>query len=167
MRVGIALGSNLGDRAVHLQNAVAAIRSVARPPILISRVYETAPVNCPPDSENFLNAAIEIEWEGVIRDLFKILQDIEKRFGRSEIRGKNAPRSIDLDILYGENLVLNDPDLQIPHPRIFERIFVLAPLCDMIPDRRIADRSSTLHQDMEALRKSDFSSIKESNVTLH
>lgn len=136
MRVGIALGSNVGDRAAHLRNAIRALENLGQPPILVSRIYETVPVDCPPGSGNFLNAAVEIGWESDVRDLMNCLQIIEIEFGRATIRPRNSPRPLDLDILYADHLTIDEPDLRVPHPRMFERAFVLGPLRDIVPHFR-------------------------------
>jgi len=143
MRVGIALGSNLGNRAAQLRAAVAAIRAFAEPPILLSHVYETAPVDCPPGSPAFLNAAMEIGFSGEIHDLLLRLQAIEQAQDRPAVHGRNSPRTVDLDILYADNLTLETPELTLPHPRLMERAFVLRPLCDFAPNRMLPGHAVT------------------------
>jgi 2-amino-4-hydroxy-6-hydroxymethyldihydropteridine diphosphokinase len=146
MRVGIALGSNLGDRAARLRAAVAAIRAFAEPPILVSRVYETAPVDCPPGSPAFLNAAIEISFFGEIHDLLHRLQSIEQAQDRPAVHGRNTPRTVDLDLLYADDLTLDTPNLTLPHPRLMDRSFVLRPLCDIAPNRRLPSQTNTFSE---------------------
>ena len=137
MRVGIALGSNLDDR---LENLRAARRHLFalhedRGPFLCSRIYETEPVDCPPGSAPFLNAAIELASTLPPLDLLKKLQAIEHLLGRPLNHAHHAPRTIDLDILYYDNLAFTLPELTLPHPRITERAFVLHPLADIAPTR--------------------------------
>jgi 2-amino-4-hydroxy-6-hydroxymethyldihydropteridine diphosphokinase len=137
MRVGIALGSNLDDR---LENLRAARRHLFalhedRGPFLCSRIYETEPVDCPPGSPAFLNAAIELACTIPALDLLEKLQRLEQILGRPANHGHHAPRTIDLDILYYDNLAFALPELTLPHPRITERGFVLTPLADIAPDR--------------------------------
>jgi 2-amino-4-hydroxy-6-hydroxymethyldihydropteridine diphosphokinase len=137
MRVGIALGSNLDDR---LENLRAARRHLFalhedRAPFLCSRIYETEPVDCPPGSPAFLNAAIELACTIPPLDLLKKLQRLEQILGRPANHAHHAPRTIDLDILYYDNLAFALPELTLPHPRITERGFVLTPLADIAPDR--------------------------------
>jgi 2-amino-4-hydroxy-6-hydroxymethyldihydropteridine diphosphokinase len=163
MRVGIALGSNLGDRAAQLRAAVAAIRKFAEPPILLSRVYETAPVDCPPGSPAFLNAAMEIGFSGDIHDLLHRLKAIEQAQDRPAVHGRNTPRTVDLDILYADDLTLDTPELTVPHPRLMDRAFVLRPLCDIAPTRRLPSHANTLSE--QSSQHSD-SSIAETNVNL-
>lgn len=136
MRTGIALGSNLGDRLSHLRagrNAVLRIPGVSLP-LLCSRVYETEPVGSGPGAGAFLNAVIEVEFAGQAIDLLESLQEIEAVHGRPSKRPRNAPRTLDLDILYIGNLVLSNEEVVIPHPRLHLRRFVLAPLADIRPE---------------------------------
>ncbi len=144
MRVGIALGSNLGDRAANLQAAVNAIRQFAGPPVRLSRVYETEPVDCPPDSPWFLNAVIEIGYRFSPESLLDQLQGIERMLHREPNPTRNAPRPIDLDILYFGGMTLNRANLQIPHPRLLERAFVLRPLAEIAPDLCLPGCSETI-----------------------
>lgn len=130
----IALGSNLGDRYATLAAAVRRLR--AEPGLRVlesSEFYETAPVNCPPDSGAFLNAVVAAETERDPHDILHLLLRIEQQFGR--VRSEpNSPRTLDLDlILYGDR-VISTPDLTLPHPRMHERDFVLAPLAEIAPE---------------------------------
>jgi 2-amino-4-hydroxy-6-hydroxymethyldihydropteridine diphosphokinase len=127
----IALGSNLGDRWETLSAAVRRLR--AEPGLRViatSEFYETAPVNCPPGSGAFLNAVVAVETDRGPEDLLRLLLSIERQSGR--VRGEpNSPRTLDLDlILYGDR-VIDTPELTIPHPRMHERDFVLAPLAEV------------------------------------
>lgn len=134
-RVGISLGSNLGDRLSHLRTAVAKLapfRSSGH--LLLSPVFETEPVDCPEGSGAFLNAVVEIETELPPLELLSATQGIERKMGRPEVRTVNAPRTIDLDLLYYDDLTWEAPGLLLPHPRIFQRAFVLKPLMAIRPD---------------------------------
>lgn len=111
---------------------------------LASPLYEAEPVRCLPDSPKFLNAALEIEYEGAPRMLLKKILAYEKAHGRDRSTGKNAPRTIDMDILYfGEREVL-EKDLVIPHPRLAERRFVLLPLSTIRPDMIVKGTGKTV-----------------------
>ena len=157
MRVGIALGSNLDDR---LENLRAARRHLfalheARGPYLCSRIYETEPVDCPPGSAPFLNAAIELACTLPPLDLLKKLQRIEQILGRPSNHAHHAPRTIDLDILYYDNLAFTLPELTLPHPRIIERAFVLQPLADIAPTRILPGQTQTISALLEKIPHTD------------
>jgi 2-amino-4-hydroxy-6-hydroxymethyldihydropteridine diphosphokinase len=129
--VYIALGSNLGDRFATLSAAIRRLR--AEPGLMVvatSGIYETAPIDCPPESTPFLNAVAAIRTDRTPADLLQLLVQIERQFGRVRTE-LNAPRTLDLDlILYGAEVV-RTPELTIPHPRMHERAFVLSPLAEV------------------------------------
>ncbi len=135
-RTGIALGSNIGDRGALLAEARERILTIngISGPILSSRLYETDPVDSIPDSPQFLNAVIEISSTIPPAELLHALQDIESTLGRPRIRPKNAPRTLDLDVLYVGDIISHTPDLLLPHPRLHLRRFVLQPLNDIRPN---------------------------------
>lgn len=153
MRVGIALGSNLGDRVERLQQAVAALRQRAEPPVLTSRIYETEPVDCPPGSPRFLNAAVELGFSGSLDDLLAWLQNLEKEANRPVLRAKNAPRTVDLDVIYADDLVRTTPALTVPHPRAMERLFVLVPFCDICPTRLLPGFALSFEEQVDRIMK--------------
>ena len=127
----IGLGSNQGDRAGYIQSAVAALQEKGASVIKKSTIIETDPVGGPPQNI-FLNAVIKVSTELSPLELFSLCQSIEKELGR--VRDVvNGPRTIDLDILLYDRLVIDTPQLQIPHPRMFERAFVLEPLREIEP----------------------------------
>ena len=136
MRAGVALGSNLGERVANLRNArkdIAALNGVL-PPVRSSAIYETDPVGCEKGAGKFLNAVIEFGYAGEPDALLRALAAIEKILGRPRAHARNVSRTIDLDLLYFGELVIETGDLQLPHPRIVEREFVLRPLADVRPD---------------------------------
>lgn len=129
--VYIGIGSNLGNRQKNIDQAFLLMQESGIKILKRSSVIETEPVGGPPQGK-FLNAAIEIETQLEPLELLRVLQNIEKKLGR--IRTVvNGPRSIDLDILLYENVALRMPELTIPHPRMFEREFVLTPLREIAP----------------------------------
>lgn len=135
-RVGIALGSNLGDRLAHLHAAYDALREIAHPgePVLQAPVYQTEPLLCPPGSPLFYNTVVEITFEGEPLTLLQLTQSIEKKLGRSAAPERNAPRVIDVDLLYFGERIIDTWNLVLPHPRIGERRFVLQPLAEIRPE---------------------------------
>lgn len=132
---GIALGSNLGNRLRHLQEARDLLRSLAGPGTLLqASVYQTEPVACPPDSPDFFNTVVEIGYTGSAHDLLAATQAIESQLGRIASPERNAPRVIDVDILYFGDQRIDSGRLDLPHPRLTSRRFVLQPLADIRPD---------------------------------
>lgn len=153
MKVGIALGSNIEPRLLHLQAARRRIFELhdSDAPIASSKVYETAPVDCPEGSGAFLNAVLEITTSLSPIELLHRLQSIEYDLGRPAEHGYNTPRPIDLDILFCDDLVLAGPELVLPHPRLAERRFVLQPLADIRPDLVLPHASSTVAELLNSL----------------
>jgi 2-amino-4-hydroxy-6-hydroxymethyldihydropteridine diphosphokinase len=154
MRTGIALGSNLGDRLAQLcdaQNALLGLPGVRRH-LRSSKIYETDPVDSDPDAPRYLNAVVEIDYEGLPMDLLDQLQMLEAQFGRPSKRPRNAPRTLDLDILYLGNIVLSNEVIVIPHPRLHLRRFVLQPLCDVAPDLLLPGLPATPSQLLDSLQ---------------
>ena len=156
MKVGLALGSNLGDRLKHLQQAKAYLLSLSREGrYSASPLYETEPVGCPPNSPRFYNAVLEIEFEGAPRPLLKKIHAYENAHGRDRELPKNAARGIDIDILYfGEKEVLED-GLVIPHPRMAELRFVLLPLSTIQPDMIVKGTGKTVRMLLRELPERD------------
>jgi 2-amino-4-hydroxy-6-hydroxymethyldihydropteridine diphosphokinase len=142
-RAGIALGSNLGDRMQNLRAALEALREIAAPgePLRIAPVYQTEPRFCPPGSPQFLNTVVEIGFEGGPRELLENTQAMEMRLGRLRGTERNAPRVIDIDLLYLGDETFEHGTLQLPHPRIGERRFVLQPLADIRPELVLPGKS--------------------------
>lgn len=132
--VCIALGSNLGDRAQHIAQALIDIAEIPDTRLLRrSRVHETAPVG-PGEQRPYLNAVAICRTYLEPRPLLEHLLEIERRAGRvRDPDSRWAPRELDLDILLFEDLVVSEPDLTIPHPRMHERTFVLEPLAEVEP----------------------------------
>lgn len=145
-RAGIALGSNLGDRLAHMRAAFALLRELSTPgaPVLRAPVYQTEPRFCPPGSPDFLNSVIEIEFEGDPLELLAKTRGIERKLGRGPATERNAPRVIDLDLLYLGEEVSSCDVLELPHPRIAERRFVLQPLADIRPDLVLAGQPQSI-----------------------
>ena len=146
MRAGVALGSNLGERLANLRNArkdIAALSGVL-PPLRSSAIYETEPIGCEKGAAKFLNAVIEFGYAGEAQELLRALATIEKLLGRSATHARNISRTIDLDLLYFGELEIETAELQLPHPRLTEREFVLRPLADIRPDLMLPKESETV-----------------------
>jgi 2-amino-4-hydroxy-6-hydroxymethyldihydropteridine diphosphokinase len=143
--VFIALGSNLGDREAHLQAAVAALAvSPGIELVAASGVYETAPIGPPPQGP-YLNAALSLRTSLSPGALLKRQLEIEASAGRE--RGvRDGARTLDVDLLLFGARIVEEPGLSIPHPRMFERAFVLEPLCDLAPGFRHPTLDVTLEE---------------------
>ena len=148
MRTAIALGSNIGDRLENLRVARKAIFDLAnvKPPILCSAAYETEPVGCEPGAGKFLNAVIEFEYEGDPARLLEQLIQIEETLGRKRDHPRNVSRIIDVDLLYCDEQRINDERLQLPHPRLHLREFVLRPLADIQPNLMLPSQKNAIRE---------------------
>ena len=157
MRAGIALGSNVGDRLAHLRAGCNQVAKLSADPNSIkgSSIYETSPVDCPPGAPLYLNAVMEIEFSKPAIVLLDSLLQIERSLGRPSKRPRNAPRTIDLDLLYLGNLTLNSPEIIIPHPRIAQRLFVLKPLAEIAPDLVLPGQDLSIRDLMTRLKSQE------------
>jgi 2-amino-4-hydroxy-6-hydroxymethyldihydropteridine diphosphokinase len=133
-RVAVALGSNCGDRRAHLDYAVSTLRTLLTN-LTVSRYYETIPVGVSGPQALFLNAAAVGDTRMSARTLLDALLAIEHERGR-ERPYANAPRTLDLDVILFGDAIVEEPGLQVPHPRFRERRFVLQPLAEVAPDLR-------------------------------
>jgi 2-amino-4-hydroxy-6-hydroxymethyldihydropteridine diphosphokinase len=127
----IALGSNVGEREENLRKAIEILKGKMTV-VKTSSFYETKPMYVE-DQGWFLNCTAKVDTDLKPRELLEFLKKTEKELGRKVVK-KNGPRIIDLDILFYGNQIINDNDLQIPHPKIAERLFVLAPLAEIEPN---------------------------------
>jgi 2-amino-4-hydroxy-6-hydroxymethyldihydropteridine diphosphokinase len=158
MRTGIALGSNLGDRMANLRAARKEIvdlvrqrtdspgRANVKSPMRSSPIYETEPVDCEPDAGKFLNAVLEIDYDGDPSELLEQLIRVEESLGRKRDHARNVSRKIDIDLLYADDLNVNNERLQLPHPRLHQRKFVLQPLADIRPDLTLPNQTKTVRE---------------------
>jgi 2-amino-4-hydroxy-6-hydroxymethyldihydropteridine diphosphokinase len=129
VRAFLGLGSNMGDRQAHLRSAVAALPDL----VAVSPLYETEPVGGPPGQDDFLNIVVELDTTSTPRELLALAQRLEQEAGRVRTV-RNGPRTLDVDVLLVGDLVVDEPDLVVPHPRLWERRFVVEPLGDLAPD---------------------------------
>jgi 2-amino-4-hydroxy-6-hydroxymethyldihydropteridine diphosphokinase len=148
MRTGVALGSNIGDRLENLRAARKAIFELpnVKPPIISSAMYETKPVGCEPGAGKFLNAVIEFEYEDDPARLLEQSIQIEEALGRKRNHPKNFSRAIDIDLLYYGDQQIVDDRLQLPHPRLHRRAFVLRPLSDIRPVLVLPHQKKTVRE---------------------
>lgn len=167
MRAGIALGSNIEPRLLNLQAARQRIFEITgnSGPALASKVYETSPVDCLPGTAAFLNAVLEIETDLAPDELHVALQRIETDLGRPAAHEKNSPRTIDLDLLYCGDHVVNTPVLTLPHPRIAERRFVLQPLADVRPNLQLPNFRKNVLETLHDLRSDEI--LSEYCLSIH
>jgi 2-amino-4-hydroxy-6-hydroxymethyldihydropteridine diphosphokinase len=137
----IALGGNVGDVRATFKKAIAHICGMTQAALLArSSDYATPPWG-DEQQARFINACVEIETDLDPHALLFALQRIEQRFGRDRQKERRwGPRTLDLDLIAYDDVSLQTPELTLPHPRLFERAFVLVPLAEIVPDRLIAGR---------------------------
>ena len=156
MRTAVALGSNLGDRLENLRAARKAILGLSnvKPPILSSAIYETDPVGCESGAGKFLNAVVEFDYENDPASLLEQLIRVEEGLGRRRDHPKNFSRTIDIDLLYWGDRRIDNKRLQLPHPRIHLRKFVLEPLADIRPTLILPGQTKTVRELLAELEES-------------
>jgi len=160
--VYIGVGGNLGDREGNIRRAVTLLDGRSGVRVLReSSLYETAPVDVDdPDAPDFLNGALEIETDLDPEDLLAVLKGIERELGRepssreaegSEGERRYRSRPIDLDILLYGDEVIGEPGLEVPHPRMTERRFVLEPLAELCPEHEVPGTGRTVSALLEGV----------------
>lgn len=145
--VYLGLGTNLGNKEANLRTAIYKLQERIGKQVSLSSFYETAPWGFESDY-SFLNAAIELETSLSPIEILHITQDIEKELGRTKksVNGSYSDRLIDIDILLYDNLVLQTPELTIPHPLMTERDFVMKPLIEIAGNVIYPTRQKTLSE---------------------
>jgi 2-amino-4-hydroxy-6-hydroxymethyldihydropteridine diphosphokinase len=139
-RCVLAIGSNLGERFNNLQGAVNTLADTPEVWVTaVSPVYETAPVDAPDGSRDFLNAVVLADTTLSARTLLERALAVEDAYGRERSQERNAPRTLDVDLIVVGDRQANDDDLVLPHPKAHERAFVLAPWRDVDPDASLFD----------------------------
>ena len=137
-RCVLAIGSNLGERLNNLQGAVNALADTPEVWVTaVSPVYETAPVDAPDDSRDFLNAVVLVDTTLSARTLLERALAVEDAYGRERTTEPNAPRTLDVDLIVVGDRRAHDDDLVLPHPNAHDRAFVLAPWNDVEPDAEL------------------------------
>jgi 2-amino-4-hydroxy-6-hydroxymethyldihydropteridine diphosphokinase len=157
MRAGIALGSNLGDRLAHLIVARDEIIELpgVKEPFLFSAIYETEPVGCERGAGSFLNAVMEIGYEKNAENLLRELASIEDSLGRKRAGERNLSRTIDLDLLYLGSVKVTTAEIELPHPRLTLRRFVLEPLAEIRPDLKLPGQKKNVKALLAKLPRSE------------
>jgi 2-amino-4-hydroxy-6-hydroxymethyldihydropteridine diphosphokinase len=145
----LGLGSNVGDREAHLREAVKHLESNEVRVLRRSSLYETAPQEML-DQPWFLNAVVQVETRLFPMQLLARVRQIERDMGRRRVTPK-GPRNIDIDILFYGRVVMATAELEVPHPRIAQRRFVLDPLAEIAPDFRHPMTGKTAHEMLNAL----------------
>ena len=157
-RVFVALGSNLGDSRGIIQEALRRLEAFSRGPMLRSSLWKSTPVDCPPESPEFINAMagfVPIEDE-TPETLLARLQALEKEFGRRPKQVMNEARSLDLDLIaFGEE-VRSTPELVLPHPRAPLRRFVLEPLAEIAPELILPGQKKSVRELLANLRTDEI-----------
>lgn len=131
----IALGSNLGDSRDLVEKAIGCLAALSSEPVLRSSLWESEPVDCPPNSPPFINAVVILtpRPDETPESLLAKLQDLEREFGRQRKKVHNEPRPLDLDLITFRDEVRKTPQLALPHPRAHLREFVVGPLREINP----------------------------------
>ncbi len=149
MEIGFSLGSNMGDRRGHLVEAKRRILAQEDTTLVEqSAIYETEPIDVAPKYEGlkFLNAVLVIESSKETESWLAVCHEIEHEMGRRRGEDRNAPRPVDIDILYAGNMLIDGPDLTVPHPHWAEREFVVRPLAEIRPHLVLPGSGQTVSQ---------------------
>ena len=153
LKAGIAFGSNIGDRLANLSKAKKLLLNECDDPsrAMFSPVYETAPVDCTPGTRSFYNAVGQFPFNLTPESILGHCLKIENSLGRAAKHEKNSPRTIDLDLLYADDIVFGSPRLTIPHPRLTMRLFVVAPLAQIRPGLYLPGDNLSIKDHLKAL----------------
>jgi 2-amino-4-hydroxy-6-hydroxymethyldihydropteridine diphosphokinase len=153
----VGLGSNQGDSAANVLAAMERLSEFADGELLRSALWKTSPVNCPPGSADFINAAVSFRAAPNLTPerLLAALKALEREFGRDQTQVRNAPRELDLDLLLFGQEVRNTESFTLPHPRAVDRLFVLAPAQQVLPDAIWPGTRKTISQLLAQLRSDE------------
>ncbi len=155
----LSLGSNLGNKLENLDSAIKSLNNLIHTKVIsVSNFYETKPFGTPEKQENYVNCCVELETSLTPQMLMGACFGVESALGRTRPY-KFCSRTIDIDILLYENMIINEENLTLPHPRIHERLFVLVPLYDI--NKNIFLKNKNLNS---MLKKYDHSEIQKLNI---
>ncbi len=162
MEIGFSLGSNLYNRKRLLMQAKNLLLSAPRTSFVDqSPIYETTPVDVQPEFKDmaYLNSVVIVESELPLESWLSYIEKIEANLGRERTEDRNAPRTIDVDIIYAGEQVVDSGGLEVPHPRWAERRFVVQPLCDVRPDLIVPETSNSVADILRALPPDEGMSV--------
>jgi len=153
----VALGSNLGDSPHILADAIARLRALFPSKFLVSSLWQTSPVDCPPGSPPFLNAVVgfSVPPRDGPEEMLRTLQSLEQEFGRRPKQVLNEPRPLDLDLIAFGDEIRRIPELIVPHPRAHLRKFVLCPLSEIASELILPGQLKTVAQLLMDLRSDE------------
>jgi 2-amino-4-hydroxy-6-hydroxymethyldihydropteridine diphosphokinase len=158
LRGYLGLGSNQGDRAGNLRAARDALRRRGVEPLASSSIYETAPQGEVTDQPDFLNACLEVEVDLDPEELLRVCKEVEQEVGRTEGGPRHGPREIDVDVLLLGDLEYESERLELPHPELRNRRFVIQPLLELDPDLTLPD-GMRLADSLESVRDQRVESV--------
>lgn len=154
----IGLGSNRGDSRRIVLEAMERLAAFAAADVRCSSLWKTSPVDCPPGSEDFINAAAAFQARAGLTPeaLLRELKALEREYGRGAALVKNAPRELDLDLLLFDDETRNTEAFMLPHPRAIDRLFVLAPAAEVMPEARWPGTGQTIQELLQALESDEI-----------
>jgi 2-amino-4-hydroxy-6-hydroxymethyldihydropteridine diphosphokinase len=144
MQIALGLGSNIGDAADNIRRASALLAERGLGNARLSRLYGTRPVGCVPGTPDFINAAVAGSWTRPLEDLLAACKQVEYDMGRPREHSSAESRVMDVDVLLAKEGSFELPGLRIPHPEAHRRLFVLAPLADIVPDWLVPQAAMTV-----------------------
>ena len=150
--VSLMFGGNIGDTASLFETACGKLERAGFLLLKKSSVFITPPVDCVPGTPDFLNQAVLGCWQGSPRELLLLTQRLERESGRPREHSSAEARTLDIDIITFGELVLEEPDLILPHPRAQQRLFVLEPLGEIAPELRFPDSGKSVSQLLTELK---------------
>lgn len=153
----VALGSNLGDSRKVVLEAITRLQDFSEEPLLKSSLWQTSPVDCPPDSPGFVNAVVCLVFRAgeTPESLLEKLKEVEREFGRTRKKVLNEPRALDLDLIAFGSETRQSADLTLPHPRAHLRKFVLEPLSEIAPGLALAGQGKTVAELLAGLESGE------------